>query len=193
MRRWPRSPDLLRLFVGQHIVNGVSVGVGVMAVAFVASTVLGFAAGPTRDAGRNLGEHLRSSCPVARQGPRDGLRFRACARLHGRDPARLAVASGRPADHRRDRLCRRPRHRARPLGGRARHASCDSDGVRARSPARELRRRVARRGSAGRRRSRLHRVGAAGDDRHRRQLAATGRGRIDPRILHLSAGGRRGL
>ncbi len=45
MRRWPRSPDLLRLLVGQHVVNGVSVSLGVMAVAFVASAVFGFAAG----------------------------------------------------------------------------------------------------------------------------------------------------
>src|SRR5271166_5029388 len=42
--RW-RAPDLRRLFFGQHIVNGVSVGVGVMAVALIASTVFGFAAG----------------------------------------------------------------------------------------------------------------------------------------------------
>jgi uncharacterized membrane protein YccC len=45
MPRWPSPPNLLRLFVGQHIVNGVSVGVGVIAIAIVASAVLGFAAG----------------------------------------------------------------------------------------------------------------------------------------------------
>jgi uncharacterized membrane protein YccC len=45
MPRWPRPPNLLRLFVGQHIVNGVSVGVGVIAIALVASAVFGFAAG----------------------------------------------------------------------------------------------------------------------------------------------------
>ena len=45
MRSWPRSPNLLKLFVGQHIVNGVSAGAGVMAVAFVASATFGFAAG----------------------------------------------------------------------------------------------------------------------------------------------------
>ncbi len=44
MRRW-RTPDLKRLFVGQHIVNGVSVGVGVIAVALAASAILGSAAG----------------------------------------------------------------------------------------------------------------------------------------------------
>ncbi len=72
MRSWPRPPNLLRLFVGQHIVNGVSVGVGVMAVALLASAIFGFAAGqpatlgaisasisdlpaPWRDKGRAMG------------------------------------------------------------------------------------------------------------------------------------------
>ena len=45
MFRWPRPPNLLRLLVGQHIINGVSVGVGVIAIAIVASAVFGFAAG----------------------------------------------------------------------------------------------------------------------------------------------------
>ena len=45
MPRWPRPPNLLRLFVGQHIVNGLSVGLGVVAVALVASAIFGFAAG----------------------------------------------------------------------------------------------------------------------------------------------------
>ncbi len=44
MPRW-RPPDLKRLFVGQHLVNGVSVGVGVIVVALAASAILGFAAG----------------------------------------------------------------------------------------------------------------------------------------------------
>jgi uncharacterized membrane protein YccC len=42
--RW-RAPDFTRLFVGQHIVNGVSVGVGVIAVALAASAIFGFTAG----------------------------------------------------------------------------------------------------------------------------------------------------
>src|ERR1700728_4682521 len=41
----PRPPNLLRLCVGQHIINGVSVGLGVVAVALVASAIFGFAAG----------------------------------------------------------------------------------------------------------------------------------------------------
>src|SRR5215469_6847192 len=45
MFRWPRPPNLLRLFVGQHIMNGVSVGAGVIVVALVASTIFGFTAG----------------------------------------------------------------------------------------------------------------------------------------------------
>jgi uncharacterized membrane protein YccC len=45
MFRWPRPPNLLRLFVGQHIINGVSVGLGVVAVALVSSAIFGFAAG----------------------------------------------------------------------------------------------------------------------------------------------------
>ena len=40
-----RSPNLLRLFVGQHIVNGVSVGAGVIFVAVASSAVFGFDAG----------------------------------------------------------------------------------------------------------------------------------------------------
>src|SRR5271168_3035387 len=45
MPRWPRPPNLLRLFVGQHIINGASVGLGVIAVALAASAIFGFAAG----------------------------------------------------------------------------------------------------------------------------------------------------
>ncbi|HEY1781089.1 MAG TPA: FUSC family membrane protein [Roseiarcus sp.] len=45
MFRWPRPPNLVRLFVGQHIINGLSVGLGVIAVALLASAVFGFATG----------------------------------------------------------------------------------------------------------------------------------------------------
>src|ERR1700734_610254 len=44
MFRWPRPPNLLRLFVGQHIINGVSVGLGVVVVALVASSMFGLTA-----------------------------------------------------------------------------------------------------------------------------------------------------
>ena len=43
--RWPRLPNLSKLLVGQHIVNGLSVGVCVMTVALVAWATFGFAAG----------------------------------------------------------------------------------------------------------------------------------------------------
>ena len=45
MHNWFRSPTLLKLFVGQHIVNGLSVALSVMAVAVAASALFGFAAG----------------------------------------------------------------------------------------------------------------------------------------------------
>ncbi|MGO8834948.1 MAG: FUSC family membrane protein, partial [Roseiarcus sp.] len=45
MRHWLRSPALLKLFVGQHILNGVSVAAGVMAVSLIASALFGFAGG----------------------------------------------------------------------------------------------------------------------------------------------------
>jgi uncharacterized membrane protein YccC len=44
MFRWPRPPNLLRLFVGQHIINGVSVGLGVVVIALVASSMFGLTA-----------------------------------------------------------------------------------------------------------------------------------------------------
>jgi uncharacterized membrane protein YccC len=45
MRNWFRSPALLKLLVGQHILNGVSVAAGVMAVSLIASALFGFEAG----------------------------------------------------------------------------------------------------------------------------------------------------
>ena len=44
MPRRPRPQNLTRLFVGQHIINGASVGLGVVAVALVASELFGFVA-----------------------------------------------------------------------------------------------------------------------------------------------------
>ena len=41
----PRLPYFTRMLVGQHIVNGLSVGAGVIAIALGASAILGFAAG----------------------------------------------------------------------------------------------------------------------------------------------------
>ncbi len=45
MRRWLRSPTFLKLLVGQHILNGLSVAAGVMIVAIAASALWGFGAG----------------------------------------------------------------------------------------------------------------------------------------------------
>ncbi len=45
MPRWPRPQNLTRLFVGQHIINGVSVGAGVVVVALAAASIFGFTAG----------------------------------------------------------------------------------------------------------------------------------------------------
>ena len=45
MRSWLRSPALLKLFVGQHIINGLSVAFCVMLVAIAASALFGFGAG----------------------------------------------------------------------------------------------------------------------------------------------------
>src|SRR6185437_15543962 len=45
MNRWTRSPKLLKLFVGQHVANGLGVAAGVMIVALTATAWLGFLAG----------------------------------------------------------------------------------------------------------------------------------------------------
>jgi uncharacterized membrane protein YccC len=45
MRSWLRSPTLLKLLVGQHILNGLSVAFCVVAVTLCASLVFGFGAG----------------------------------------------------------------------------------------------------------------------------------------------------
>src|ERR1700739_857225 len=45
MRNWLRSPTLLKLFVGQHIVNGLSVAISVIAVALAAAATFGFSVG----------------------------------------------------------------------------------------------------------------------------------------------------
>ncbi len=45
MRNWFRSPTLLKLFVGQHIVNGLTVAISVVAVALAAAVAFGLSAG----------------------------------------------------------------------------------------------------------------------------------------------------
>jgi len=76
MRRW-RRPDFKRLLVGQHIVNGV--GVGVIAVAFAASTILGFVAGQPATLGA-ISASI-SDLPAASSRPRpggDSTKWRRC-------------------------------------------------------------------------------------------------------------------
>ena len=45
MRRWPRSSTLLKYFVGQHVLNGLTVAACVMAMALLGSAILGLAPG----------------------------------------------------------------------------------------------------------------------------------------------------
>src|SRR5580692_1925847 len=45
MRSWLRSLALLKLVVGQHVINGLSVALGVLTVTILASTLFGFSAG----------------------------------------------------------------------------------------------------------------------------------------------------
>ena len=191
MPRWPRPPNLLRLFVGQHIINGVSVGLGVVAVALVASAVFGFAAGQPATLGAISASISDLPAPWRRKGEDPELRLRARASLDGRDPARVAVAGRRASHDRSDQLCRRSRHRARPMGGRGRHAGGHPDGLHSGIPARDFSGRGPNRDAARRRGRRLYRVCAFGDGFYRRQRPANGRQRSDPRILDLHARGRR--
>ena len=45
MFAWVRSPQILKLFVGQHVANGLGVAAGVMTLAIGATVLLGFAGG----------------------------------------------------------------------------------------------------------------------------------------------------
>ena len=45
MKRWTRSPQLLKLFVGQHVANGLGVAAGVMSVSVAATLAFGFTGG----------------------------------------------------------------------------------------------------------------------------------------------------
>lgn len=45
MFAWARSPQILKLFVGQHVANGLGVAAGVMTLAVGATVLLGFAGG----------------------------------------------------------------------------------------------------------------------------------------------------
>ena len=64
MARWTRSPKLLKWFVGQHIVNGVSVAAGVMTVGLASSAIFGFRAGQPATLGAISGSISDFPAPV---------------------------------------------------------------------------------------------------------------------------------
>ena len=141
MPRWPRPPNLLRLFVGQHIINGLSVGVGVIAVALVASAVFGFAAGQPATLGA-ISASI-SDIPAPWREKARTLSFGFGLALLSTMAIQLALPWPVAAllTDRRHQLCRRLRHRPRKMGGRGRHAGGHPDGLHPRISAREFSRR----------------------------------------------------
>ena len=92
MTRWTRSPTLLKLFVGQHVANGLGVAAGVMAVTIASTAALGLGAGfaftlgaiaasigdfpaALRDKAKSMSmaSRLRCSRPPSRCSPSAGL------------------------------------------------------------------------------------------------------------------------
>ena len=76
MRNWLRSPTLLKYFVGQHIVNGLSVAAGVMIVSVVATALLGFATGQPATLGALGGLSAHGPSAWGHSGP--WLGFSSC-------------------------------------------------------------------------------------------------------------------
>ena len=191
MPRWPRPPNLLRLFVGQHIINGASVGLGVVAVALVASAIFGFAAGQPATLGAISASISDLPAPWREKAKTLGFGFAlallstVAIQLALPWPVAALVMIGA------HQLCRRSRHRARPMGGGGRHAGGHPDGLHSRIPARDFPGRGSNRAAARGRGRRLYRVCASGDGLYRRQRPPAGHERIDPRILDLHARGRR--
>jgi uncharacterized membrane protein YccC len=68
MRHWLRSPALLKLFVGQHILNGLSVAAGVAAVSVAASLLFGFGAGQPATLGAIAASISDAPAPLRRKG-----------------------------------------------------------------------------------------------------------------------------
>ena len=136
---------LLKLFVGQHILNGVSVAAGVMAVSFVASALFGFEAGQPATLGAISASISDQPAPLRRKALLMAVGFGIAIF----STLTLQLVSGVAyalipaiACH---RLSRRPRDRLWPLGAGAQHAGAGADGVRARPAADELCRRAAQR------------------------------------------------
>ena len=117
MRRW-RPPDLKRLFVGLHIVNGVSVGVGVIAIALAASAIFGFTAGQPATLGAISASISDLPAPWREKARTMGFGFALALIATSAIGARAAVAADRAADDRGDRFRRRDGHRDGTLGDR---------------------------------------------------------------------------
>ena len=167
MPRWPRPQNLTRLFVGQHIINGVSVGLGRRRGRSRRFHDFRLRRRSASDARRNIGQHLRSSGALAREGANADLRLCAGDALDCCDPNRASLGSGGAPHDRRNQLCRRSRHRARAMGGGGRHAGRHPDGVHSGVPARNLSGCGSHRDAAPRRWRRLYRDCALGDRLHR--------------------------
>ena len=187
MRNWLRSPTLLKLFVGQHVLNGLSVALGVMAVAAVASALFGFAAGQPATLGAISASISDFPAPWRVKAAHAADRLRARGRLDGPDPARQPVADGAGRRHRPHRLRRRHGHRLRPLGAGAQRATAGADGVRARPAAAATGARAAGGAAADRRRRGLHRPGDRRDAAGQPQRPAHDGERVDPRARRLFA------
>jgi uncharacterized membrane protein YccC len=75
MRHWLRSPTLLKLLVGQHILNGISVAAGVAAVSVVGALLFGFGAGQPATLGAIAASISDVPAPLRRKGALMGVGF----------------------------------------------------------------------------------------------------------------------
>jgi uncharacterized membrane protein YccC len=75
MRHWLRSPTLLRLLVGQHILNGISVAAGVAAVSVAGALLFGFGAGQPATLGAIAASISDVPAPLRRKGALMGVGF----------------------------------------------------------------------------------------------------------------------
>ena len=88
MCSWLRSPALLKLFVGQHVINGLSVALGVVTVTILASSLFGFAAGQPATLGAIAASISDFPAPWRPKGRILARRLRAGDRLDFGDPVR---------------------------------------------------------------------------------------------------------
>ena len=136
MFRWPRPPNLLRLLVGQHIINGVSVGAGVIVVALVASTIFGFTAGQPATLGAisasisDLPAPWREKARTLLFGFALAMLSTVAIQLALPWPLAALIMIGIIS------FVGRSRHRPRAMGGGSRHAGRDPHGLHSGIPAR---------------------------------------------------------